>query len=128
MVCDFCSAANPRFFYRSVEFQRDVSALLPELKRNLNVDQLIINFDEIWAACSICAEMIDAGARERLLGRTVATSPVVLATQEEREKFREFTRVLHNSFWAHHTPREEMGGRGANPDNGGRGTHEVTNG
>lgn len=69
MICDFCAAENPQFYYECLPFVLEMNGIPVAIS------------DEKWAACSDCRTLIDESRRIELVDRCAeaAIDPCVRA-------------------------------------------------
>lgn len=69
MICDFCSGAPVTACYHAKSF----------VAHSFSTEQLTQESVGNWAACDICAALIDAGLWDDLVTRVMASYPVGMA-------------------------------------------------
>lgn len=74
IICDFCSARNPKWDYENYPTE---------------------NEDGGWAACDTCSALIEAGDRKALEDRSVAMAPA----QTVKDGLRRRMRATQDVFW-----------------------------
>ena len=102
MICDFCSADNPRFCYTAVP----IATLAP----NLSIG---FGYDERWAACPTCAAIIDRKDKEGLIKRSIETFvlPAMIPDHESKKyiTFAELNlRNLYDAFFGNVVAMRKM--------------------
>lgn len=97
MICDFCSAPNPRICYDTAI----IAAVLDGVPGGLA-------FDDRWSACCACAAIIDQNDKAALIERVQATDPTLKALADAwiaDAEFMAFHRQslddLYTQFFAH---------------------------
>jgi hypothetical protein len=97
IVCDFCSAPNPRWSYKTKDFVA------------LNVPNLLSESIGDWAACDQCHDFIESGDFEGLVNHTIEAllfkqPDIMLADESVLKDLRSQMRLLHAQFVLHRLP------------------------
>jgi hypothetical protein len=87
IICDFCSDTKVVKSYKCADFATAVAT---------NKETLIIRSDGMWAACQICADMIDNNRWDELKQRSMETSG--LADSPLRAAMEAYLDELHGGF------------------------------
>jgi hypothetical protein len=79
VICDFCCSPDVLWSYPAADF---------------HVEGVPLASDGAWAACPDCSALIEAGDREGLARRALASSPAFM-----RVRCLPFMRALHEQFF-----------------------------
>jgi hypothetical protein len=85
LICDFCATPNPERKYLCMPFLLTIM---------MGIEQWS---DEAWAACTVCAGLIDTDRWEDLLQCSIHTSPFKMSFNEKLD-YKEFLRSVHQKF------------------------------
>lgn len=87
IICDFCAAENPPRKYLCAPFNMMIM---------FGVEQWS---DNAWAACTVCAELIDNDKWEELAQRSVSTIPKLPGLSfKAKQEYLVMLRGLHQKF------------------------------
>lgn len=85
-VCDFCSSPAIAKTYACQSFEA------------IKTPQFVATSEGNWAACQVCADLIDHNCWDALMERSLETSGFSHVAGTEREVMLEFIRALHKRF------------------------------
>lgn len=87
LMCDFCSAANPPRSYQCAPFLMHTFQGIEQWS------------DNRWAACNVCARLIDNNLWDALSQRSLETAPfIALLTEKEKAEYLIILKTAHQRF------------------------------
>lgn len=119
--CDFCMTADPPYVYESVEttatVPNDVAAVMhineyqdkhnaARVVRVISEGNTVHGYDNLWAACPACADLIDARDMMGLVRRVTNFLDRKLTTAKKLPATRANLIAMYEQLWPHLGPRQ----------------------